>query len=134
VKQLVNLLLLAHCKISEIVLNVTSPLNEQGLVTSGDGEGVGVFVGVGVGVYPLAVTDIERPPQIADDVGVGVGVGVGVFVGVKLGDGVTKQSNIAEKSKSTQGFVVVVVVTHIPSYATVSSKSGFILVLPYAPN
>jgi hypothetical protein len=27
-----------------------------------------------------------------------------------------------------------VVVTHIPSYATVSSKSGFILVLPYVPN
>jgi hypothetical protein len=124
VKQFVNLLLLAHCKISDIVLNVTSPLKEQGLVTSGDGEGVGVFVGVGVGVYPLKVTVIDAPPQIADDVGVGVGVGVGVLVGDKLGVGVTKQSNMAEKSKSTHGFVVVVVVIHTPLYITVSSKSG----------
>ena len=133
-KQSLNFLLLAHSKVSEIALKITSPEKLQGLVTSGDGEGVGVIVGVGVGVYPLAVANIETPPHGFEDVGVGVGVGVAVLVGV--GDGVagTKQSKIASKSNAKHGFVVVVVVTQTPLYITVSSKSGVTDELLYGPN
>jgi hypothetical protein len=115
-------------------LNITSPEKLQGLVTCGDGVGVGVIVGVGVGVYPLDVTDIPLPPQGFDGDGLGVGVGVGVLLGVGVGDSGTKQSNNASKSNVAQGSVVVVVVTQVPSYITVSSRSGSVDALLYEPN
>ena len=115
-------------------LNTTSPEKTQGLVITGVEEGVTVGVAVGVGEIDDMLALIDLPPQGGVTEGVGVIVGVVVLVGVILGVGWIKQSKIASKSKLAQGFVVVVVVTQIPIYITVSSKSGVDEVLPYVPN
>jgi hypothetical protein len=87
VKQSLNFLLLAHCIISLMELNITSPEKLQLYDNIGVGVGVGVRVGVCDGDMFITETFIDSPPQILDTVGVGVGVGVGVFVGVTLGVG-----------------------------------------------